>query len=98
VDKAHALPAGSALVLAGARPPRLAWLTPWWAHQPFAEARAAQLTPGWELPEPPTVGRPLAMPLPPSPLPARTTAPADLAVKWHKVAGQRPLHPPPPRS
>jgi type IV secretory pathway TraG/TraD family ATPase VirD4 len=98
VDKAHGLPAGSALVLAGARPPRLAWLTAWWAHRPFADARAARLPAGRELPEGATVAAPPAVPLPPSPLPGRTTAPADLAVKWHNVAGQRPLHPPPPRS
>jgi type IV secretory pathway TraG/TraD family ATPase VirD4 len=42
VDKAHSLPAGSALVVTCARPPRLAWLTPWWAHQPFADARRAR--------------------------------------------------------
>jgi type IV secretory pathway TraG/TraD family ATPase VirD4 len=98
VDRAYGLPPGHALVLAGARPPRLARLTPWWAYQPFADARRAPVPPVRQPLEAPTVARPLPAPLPPSPLPARTTTSSDLTVKWHKVPGQRPLHPPPPRS
>jgi type IV secretion system protein VirD4 len=96
VDRARSLPAGSALVLSGACPPRLAALTPWWSYPPFAEALSLPLPP----PEPPVP--PLRPPSPPSPValaplpaPAR---PAEVVVEdWHKVPGPRPLHPPPPR-
>jgi type IV secretory pathway TraG/TraD family ATPase VirD4 len=96
VDQAHSLPPGSALVVAGARPPRLAWLTPWWGYPPFADARLARLPATWEPPRAPaaSVSR---VPLPPSPPPASTRDNPDLSVKWRRVPGQRPLHPPPPR-
>jgi type IV secretory pathway TraG/TraD family ATPase VirD4 len=98
VDKAHSLPAGSALVIASARPPGIVQLTPWWAYPPFAEARRARLPPARALPDVPAATGSPPVPLPPSPLPGRATTAPDLTVRWQKVAGQRPLHPPPPRS
>jgi type IV secretion system protein VirD4 len=94
VDQARSLPAGAALVLAGAQPPRLARLTPWWAYPPFAEARAVPL-PAAEPPELPAVQR-RGQPLPPSPPPGQGRS-EDISVEWHKVPGRRRLHPPPPR-
>ncbi|MDA8302363.1 MAG: type IV secretory system conjugative DNA transfer family protein [Actinomycetota bacterium] len=94
VDQARSLPTGSALVLAGARPPRLARLTPWWAYPPFAEARLAPALPA-RPPEPPAVQR-RGQPLPPSPPPGQGKS-EDISVEWHKVPGRRRLHPPPPR-
>jgi type IV secretory pathway TraG/TraD family ATPase VirD4 len=104
VDKAHNLPPGTALVVAGARPPQLACLTPWWGYPPFSDARLARLPPSWELPAGP--GGPAAAsrstprtgaPPPPSP-PAGSPHPAvDLTVRWQRVRGQRPLRPPPPQ-
>ena len=92
VDKARSLPPGSAVVLSGARPPRLAALTPWWAYPPFAEA--AWLPPPRPTgPEPP---HPRRQPLPPSPPPSPRSE--EVAVPgWRRVRGQRRLHPPPPR-
>jgi type IV secretory pathway TraG/TraD family ATPase VirD4 len=43
VDEAHSLPAGTALVIAGARPPQRAYLTRWWDYPPFCDARLARL-------------------------------------------------------
>ena len=94
VDKAHSLPPGSALVVSGAHPPGLAYLTPWWGYPPFDEARHARITPSPPLPH---AGPPPRVPLPPSP-PARWAGDrGDISVTWQKVRGQRPLHPPPPR-
>lgn len=104
VDQAHSLPPGTALVIAGARPPQRASLTPWWGYPPFTDARLARLAP-WALPEGPDQDRPAAqatkpaarVPLAPSPVPSAGHDGADLTVKWHRAPGQRPLHPPPPR-
>jgi type IV secretory pathway TraG/TraD family ATPase VirD4 len=98
VDQAHSLPPGSALVVAGARPPALAWLTPWWGYPPFAEARLARLPPSWEPPRASPSAPVVPVPLPPSPLPGGTPASADLSVQWRRVPRQRPLQPPPPRA
>jgi len=43
VDQVHSLPAGSALVVAGASPPRLVELTRWWEYPPFLEAAHARM-------------------------------------------------------
>ena len=64
VDKAHSLPPGSALVVSGAHPPGLAYLTPWWGYPPFDDARHARLAPSPPLPHPGPAPR---VPLPPSP-------------------------------
>ena len=52
VDEAHSLPAGTALVIAGARPPQPAYLTRWWDYPPFSDARLARLpanlAPSWQ--------------------------------------------------
>jgi hypothetical protein len=45
VDQVHSLAPGTALVIAGARPPQLAALTPWWGYPPFSEARRARPPP-----------------------------------------------------
>jgi type IV secretion system protein VirD4 len=98
VDKARSLPPGSALVLSGARPPRLAALTPWFSFPPFVEALSLPPPP----PEPPApllrapaqADRPV--PLPPSP-PAGARPAAVTVEGWRKVPGSRRLHPPPPR-
>jgi type IV secretion system protein VirD4 len=106
VDQAHSLPPGSALVVTGARPPRLVGLTPWWGYPPFSDARVAQPPATWELPPaPPQAGTdvPARVPLPPSPpLGAAQRGSGDddghgPSVKWQRVRGQRRLHPPPPR-
>lgn len=93
VDEAHSLPPGAALVVRGARPPRLAGLTPWWAHRPFVDALAAPPPP---TPAPaPSAGWPARAPLPPSPLPSTQPGPAanELKVTWRKVPGYRPPEP-----
>ena len=41
-DQVHSLAPGTALVIAGARPPQLAALTPWWGYPPFSEAGRAR--------------------------------------------------------
>ena len=94
LDQARSLPAGSALVLAGARPPRLARLTPWWAYLPFAEARPAPALTPRPLERPALLRR--GQPSPPSP-PPRPEGSAGLSVEWYKVPGRRRLQPPPPR-
>jgi type IV secretion system protein VirD4 len=106
IDQAHSLPPGSALVVAGARPPRLVGLTPWWGYPPFSDALRARPPVAWELPPAPAQAGtdvPARVPLPPSP-PVGTAkggsgdAERDgLSVKWQRVRGQRRLHPPPPR-
>ena len=45
VDQVHSLAPGTALVIAGARPPQPALLTPWWAYPPFSEAGKARHRP-----------------------------------------------------
>ena len=103
VDQAHSLPAGSALVVRGAQPPWLAYLTPWWAHRPFAEAALARpvlaappaATPSTVQSPGPRPPRKPFTPLPPSPAPAAGTArpaPEDLKVTWRRVPGYRPPH------
>jgi type IV secretory pathway TraG/TraD family ATPase VirD4 len=102
VDKARSLPAGTALVLAGAQPPRLAALTPWWTYPPFSEALSARISRTSE-PEPPPPPLRLApgqserlVPMPPPAPPRRA---AEVAAEgWRKVPGSGRLHPPPPRS
>ena len=106
VDKAHSLPPGSALIVAGAQPPYLVGLTPWWGYPPFSDALRARPPVAWELPPAPAragTGIPARVPLPPSPPVAvakRGSGDADgdvPSVKWQRVGGQRRLHPPPPR-
>ena len=94
VDQARSLPVGCALVLAGAKRPRLAGLTPWWAYPPFSEALSLP-SPVITPPEPPPVQR-RGQPLPPSP-PAGTKRSDNVPVDWRRVKGHRRLHPPPPR-
>jgi type IV secretory pathway TraG/TraD family ATPase VirD4 len=96
VDRAHSLPPGTALVVAGARPPQLACLTPWWGYRPFSEARLARLPPTWELPRGPEAAPGARVPLPPSP-PAGPEDRVGISIKWHRVPGHQPLHPPPPQ-
>lgn len=106
VDRAHSLPPGSALVIAGAREPRLVGLTPWWSYPPFSDAVRARPPVTWELPPAPAqagTGSSARVPLPPSPphgAAQRGTEDAGgdgQSVKWQRVRGQRRLHPPPPR-
>jgi type IV secretory pathway TraG/TraD family ATPase VirD4 len=106
VDEAHSLPPGTAVVIAGARPPRRVYLTRWWDYPPFSDARLARLpanlTPPSAVeaataPKAATAALPPGMPLPP---PAALSNPApdgDLTLSWRAVPGQRRLHPPPPR-
>jgi type IV secretory pathway TraG/TraD family ATPase VirD4 len=107
VDEAHSLPAGTALVIAGARPPQPIYLTRWWDYPPFSDARLARLpanlAPGAPGSGAATVAKagtpalPSGMPLPP-PAPAPGPSPeGDLTLKWRGAPGQRRLHPPPPR-
>jgi type IV secretory pathway TraG/TraD family ATPase VirD4 len=110
VDQAHSLPAGSALVIGSAQPPRLVGLTPWWGYPPFSDALAARLPVARELPPAPAQPGTEA----PARVPSRPSPPVGAAgagggardgdgdgggppVKWQKVRGQRRLHPPPPR-
>jgi type IV secretion system protein VirD4 len=99
VDQAHSLPAGAAIVIAGAQRPQLAYLTTWWDYPPFRDARLAKLPANW--PPPLGAGPPSAsarVPLPPSPVPgARQTNTDELAVHWRRVPGQNRMQPPPPR-
>jgi type IV secretory pathway TraG/TraD family ATPase VirD4 len=98
VDEAHSLPAGTALVIAGARPPQPIYLTRWWDYPPFSDARLARLPANLA----PVAGKtaepalPSGMPLPP---PAPSPSPeGDLTLKWRGAPGQRRLHPAPPRA
>ena len=97
VDQAHSLTPGTAIVVTQARPPQLAYLTPWWAYPPFLESRAAPppaLAPG---PGPgPGPPRSPVPPPPPAP-PGGVAGPAgDLPVTWRRVPGwRRPQAPPP---
>jgi type IV secretory pathway TraG/TraD family ATPase VirD4 len=96
IDQVHSLVPGTALVIAGARPPRLAALTPWWGYPAFWEAGRARppalLPAATELP-----GRgPRALsPLPPPPPPGAPKPSDELPVTWRRVPGQRRSHPPP---
>ncbi len=97
VDQAHSLTPGTAIVVTQARPPQLAYLTPWWAYPPFLESRAAPppaLAPG----PGPGPGPPRSPVPPPPPVPPGGVAgPAgDLPVTWRRVPGwRRPQAPPP---
>jgi type IV secretory pathway TraG/TraD family ATPase VirD4 len=97
VDQVHSLTPGTAIVVSQARPPQLAYLTPWWAYPPFLESRAAPppaLAPG---PGPgPGPPRSPVPPPPPAP-PGGVAGPAgDLPVTWRRVPGwRRPQAPPP---
>jgi type IV secretory pathway TraG/TraD family ATPase VirD4 len=98
VDRAHSLAPGTALVIAGARPPQLVALTPWWGYPPFREARLAgppALLPGLRSERPAPV--PARAPLPPPPAPGTPKPSAELPVTWRRVPGPRRAHPPPPR-
>ena len=99
VDQAHSLPAGAAIVIAGAQRPQIAYLTSWWDYPPFCDARLAKLPANWLPPVEPGLGSANSrVPLPPSPVHGPKQPGTDeLAVHWHRVPGQRPLHPPPPR-
>ncbi len=99
VDQAHSLPAGAAIVIAGAQRPQVAYLTSWWDYPPFCDARLAKLPANWLPPVEPGLGSANnRVPLPPSPVHGPKQPGTDeLAVHWHRVPGQRPLHPPPPR-
>jgi type IV secretory pathway TraG/TraD family ATPase VirD4 len=100
VDQAHSLPTGAAIVISGAHPPELAYLTRWWDYPPFRDARLAKLPTNWLPPAEPgprsASGR---VPLPPSPAPGpKQPGMEELAVRWRRVPGQKRLHPPPPRA
>lgn len=104
VDKAHSLPLGTALVVTAARRPALAALTPWWGYSPFSDARSARLPANYELPAAPPVDRPAHKPVgihssaaPQSSVTVNGPPPAGpIKPSWHRVPGQRRLHPPPP--
>ena len=100
VDRAHSLPAGTALLISGARPPNVVRLTSWWEYPPFCEARLARAPANWLSPPGPREQEgPKRVPLPPSP-PAGTRPAAStdqVELRWRKVPGQRRLHPPPPQ-
>jgi type IV secretion system protein VirD4 len=100
LDRAHCVPAGAAIVVSGAHPPELVYLTSWWAYPPFCEARLARPPANWVAPAG-VVAREDAprVPLPPPPpAGARAKLAADEpVVTWRGVPGQRRLHPPPPR-
>jgi type IV secretion system protein VirD4 len=100
LDRAHCVPAGAAIVVSGAHPPELVYLTSWWAYPPFCEARLARPPANWVAPAG-VVAREDAprVPLPPPP-PAGAQAKLaadEPVVTWRGVPGQRRLHPPPPR-
>ena len=103
IDQVHSLAPGTALVIAGARPPQLAALTPWWGYPPFWEAIRAQ--PPALLPAATgatATGGPSRAPLsppllPPPPPPGAPKPSRDLPVSWRRVPGQRRAQPPPPR-
>ena len=101
-DQVHSLAPGTALAIAGARPPRLAALTPWWGYPPFSEAGSVGNRPSCRYPRAP-LPAPLALPwappaLPPPFLPTHQEGPpkrsGDLPVTWRRVPGQRRPRPP----
>ena len=103
VDQVHSLAPGTALVIAGARPPQPALLTPWWAYPPFWEAKRAQppallpVTTGTSASGGPDRAPLSPPPLPPPPPPDPPKPAGDLPVSWRRVPGQRRAQPPPPR-
>ena len=100
VDQAHSLPAGAALVVAGAHPPAVVHLTSWWDYPPFSEARLARPPANWVAPAGVLAREGTAkVPLPPPPAAGAqaNAGPDELAVSWRRVPGQRRLQPPPPR-
>ena len=98
VDQAHSLPAGAAIVISGARPPQIAYLTRWWEYPPFCEATMARPPANWPAPAGVVPRAPNGkVPLPPPPPAGAQPATGDLTVSWRGVPGQRGLHPPPPR-
>lgn len=103
VDQVHSLAPGTALVIAGARPPRLAALTPWWGCPPFSEAGRARppallpVTTGTSASGGPDRAPLSPPPLPPPPPPGAPKPAGDLPVSWRRVPGQRRAQPPPPR-
>ncbi len=103
VDQVHSLAPGTALVIAGARPPRLAALTPWWGCPPFSEAGRARppallpVTTGTSASGGPDRAPLSPPPLPPPPPPGPPKPAGDLPVSWRRVPGQRRAQPPPPR-
>ncbi len=72
VDQAHSLPVGTALLVAGARPPALVRLTRWWEHPPFCEAARARPVP---VPQPVPASWPQPVPVGPPPPMGRQPAP-----------------------
>jgi type IV secretory pathway TraG/TraD family ATPase VirD4 len=102
VDQVHSLAPGTALVIAGARPPQRAALTPWWGYPPFWEARRARppallaVTTGTTASGGPNRA-PLSPPLPPPPPPGAPKPSGHLPVSWRRVPGQRRAQPRPPR-
>ncbi len=86
VDRVHSLAPGTALFIAGARPPRLASLTPWWGYPPFHEARWAR-SPAALAPAPVSASPPL--PTQPSTRTGPTAEGEPLPVSWRRVPGAR---------
>ncbi len=103
VDQVHSLASGTALVIAGARPPQLVALTPWWGYPPFWEAGRARppglspITTGTTASGSPNRAPLSPPPLPPPPPPGAPKPSGDLPVSWRRVPGQRRAQPPPPR-
>ena len=103
VDQVHSLAPGTALVIAGGRPPQLAALTPWWGYAPFWEAIRARppallpVTTGTTASGGPNRAPLSPPPLPPPPPPGAPKPSGDLPVSWRRVPGQRRAQPPPPR-
>ena len=106
IDRAHSLPAGTALLISGAHPPDLVHLTSSWAYPPFCEARLARPPANWLSPPDRSAPRgavardgPARAPLPPSPaaIAQARAGPDEMPLSWRRVPGQRRLHPPPPR-
>jgi hypothetical protein len=101
VDLAHSLPAGTVVMVSGARRPDIVYLTRWWDYPPFYEATLARVPANW--PSPPGVAAPRPaepngrVPLPPSPAPGTRRDAGEPEVTWRKIPGQRRLQPPPPR-
>jgi type IV secretory pathway TraG/TraD family ATPase VirD4 len=91
VDQVHSLPAGSALVVAGAHPPALVALTRWWDYPPFREAALARPLASWGPSPPPGLSGPQTPSQPPSPCGPRAKAPRRAA-----QLGTPPAPPPPP--
>jgi len=98
VDQAHSLPAGAAIVIAGAQRPQLTYLTTWWDYPPFRDARLARLPANWPPPDEQRTGVGSGrVPVPPSPTPgARQPSMDEVAVRWRRAPGQSRLRPPPP--